>query len=163
MYKRQVVYLFRNETASPGLDASGFTTMRQINGVPGYYLTDAHTVALSTSDYYPFANARVIDIGCTITRANALPLVNSKVPTTTRNGLPGVITERKAQQIEAKLSGALITGMVSIDPANAVAANAVVNRTHSILADGNLIIAVAIQPFAYARTVTVNIGLAVQA
>ena len=105
----------------------------------------------------------MIDIGCTITRANALPLVNSKVPTTTRNSLPGVITERKAQQIEAKLSGALITGMVSIDPANAVAASAVVNRTHNILADGNLIIAVAIQPFAYARTVTVNIGLAVQA
>lgn len=155
-----VVYIYRNETATPGLDAAGYTTLRQINGVPGYYITDAHTCSLATSDYYPFTNARVVDIGCTITRANALPLVNSKVPTTTRDGNPGVITEKKAQQIESRLGGALITGMVATQPQNATAAAAVVDRTHNILADGNLIIAVGIVPFAYARTITVYIGLA---
>ncbi len=155
-----VSYIFRNETATPGLDAAGYTTLRQINGVPGFYITDAHTCSLATSDYYPWTNARVIDIGCTVTRANALPLVNSKIPTTTRNGNVGVITEKKAQQIEAKIGGALITVMVATQPQNAVAAAAVVDRTHNILADGDLIIAVGIQPFAYARTVTVYIGLA---
>jgi len=50
--------------------------------------------------------------------------------------------------------------MVATQPQNAVAAAAVVDRTHDILADGNLIIAVGIQPFAYARTVTCYIGLA---
>ena len=155
-----VTYIYRNETATPGLDAAGYTTLRQINGVPGYYITDAHTCSLATSDYYPFTNARVIDIGCTVTRANALPLVNSKIPTTTRNGQAGVITEKKAQQIEAKIGGALITVMVATVPQNAVAAAAVVDRTHNILSDGNLIIAVGIQPFAYSRTVTVYIGLA---
>lgn len=158
-----VTHLFRNETATPGLDAAGYTTMRQINGVPGFYITDAHTCSLETSDYYPFTNARVIDIGCTVSRANALPLVNSKVPTTTRGSEVGVITEKKAQQIDTRLGGALVTVMVATQPQNAVAANAVVDRDHNILADGNLIIAVAIQPFAYARTVTVNIGLAVSA
>jgi hypothetical protein len=155
-----VSYIFRNETATPGLDAAGFTTLRQINGVPGFYITDAHTCSLSTSDYYPFTNARVIDIGCTVTRANALPLVNSKIPTTTRGGNVGVITEKKAQQIEARIGGALITVMVATVPQNAVAAAAVVDRTHNILSDGNLIISVGIQPFAYSRTVTVYIGLA---
>ena len=158
-----VVYIFRNETATPGMDAAGFTTLRQINGVPGYYITDAHTCSLATSDYYPFTNARVIDIACTVTRANSLPLVNSKIPTTTRGSFVGVITEKKAQQIEAKIGGALIIVMVDTQPQNAVAANAVVDRTHNIIADGNLIIAVAVQPFAYARTVTVYIGLAVAA
>ncbi len=158
-----VVYLFHNETATPGLDAAGFTSLRQINGVPGFYITDAHTCSLSTSDYYPFTNARVIDIGCTVTRANALPLINSKVPTTTRGANPGVITEKKAQQIEGQIGGALVVVMVDTQPQNAVAASAVVDREHNILADGNLIIAVAIQPFAYARTVTVYIGLAVAA
>ena len=71
--------------------------------------------------------------------------------------------EKKAQQIEAQIGGALIVVMVDTQPQNAVAASAVVDRTHNILADGNLIIAVAIQPFAYARTVTVYIGLAVSA
>ncbi len=158
-----VVYIFRNETATPGMDAAGFTTLRQINGVPGFYITDAHTCSLTTSDYYPFTNARVIDIGCTVVRANALPLVNSKIPTTTRGSFVGVITEKKAQQIEGIIGGALIVVMVDTQPQNAVAANAVVDREHNILADGNLIIAVAIQPFAYARTVTVYIGLAVAA
>lgn len=158
-----VVHIFRNETATPGLDAAGFTTLRQINGVPGFYITDAHTLALATSDYYPFTNARVIDIACTISRANALPLVNSKVPTTTRDGNPGVITEKKAQQIESRINGALDTSMVSTQPQNAVATDVTVDREHNILADGNLIIAVAVQPFAYARTITQNIGMAVQA
>ncbi len=158
-----VISIFRNETATPGLDAAGYTTLRQINGVPGFYITDAHTCSLATSDYYPFTDARVIDIGCTVTRANALPLINSKIPTTTRGSFVGVITEKKAQQIEALIGGALLTTMVDTQPQNAVAANAVVDRTHNILADGNLIIAVAIQPFAYARTVTVYIGLAVSA
>ncbi len=158
-----VTYLFRNETATPGLDAAGYTTLRQINGVPGFYITDAHTFALATSDYYPFTNARVIDIGCTVTRANTLPLINSKIPTTTRGTSVGVITEKKAQQIEGQVGGALLVVMVDTQPQNAVAANVVVDRDHNILADGNLILAVAIQPFAYSRTVTVNIGLTVKA
>jgi hypothetical protein len=159
-----VVYLFRDENATQGLDAAGYTTMRKLPGQPGFFVTDAHTFSASTSDYYPFTNARVIDIGCTVTRANALPLVNGKIPTKTdtSRGLVNVITERKAQQIEAEINNALLTTMVSTDPANAVAASTVVNRTHN-MADGNLILAVGIQPFFYSRTVTVNIGLAVSA
>lgn len=158
-----VIHLFRDENASPGLDAAGYTTMRTFPGLPGFYITDAHTCSSTTSDYYPFTNARVIDLGCHIALINALPLVNGKVPTTVRNGLVGVITEKKAQQIEARLDNALLTGLVNIEPQDAVDASTTVNRTHNILSDGNLIIAVGIQPFAYSHTVTVNIGLTVSA
>jgi hypothetical protein len=158
-----VVYIFRDENATPALDAVGYTTLRKFPGVPGFYITGAHTCTVTTSDYFALTNARVVDRGCAIARLNTLPLVNSKVPTTTRNGLSGVITEKKAQQIEGKLDSALATGLVDIDPADAVAVSATVNRTHNILADGQLIIAVAIQPFAYSKFITVNIGMAVQA
>jgi hypothetical protein len=160
-----VVSLYRNENATPGLDAVGYTTMRTFpgNGLNGFFITDAHTLTATTSDYYPLTNARVIDRACGIARINTLPLINSKIPTTTRNNIAGVITEKKARQIEAKLDGALQTELVFAEPQDAVAASASVNRTHDILADGNLIIAVAVQPFAYSRTVTVNIGMAVAA
>lgn len=158
-----ITYLFRDENATPALDAAGMTTLRTFPGIPGFFFTDAHTCSLSTSDYYPATNARVIDRGCGIARLNAFPNVQSKIPTTVRNGLVGVITEKKAQSLEGKMDSALATGMVDTSPQDAVAASASVSRTHNILSDGNLIIAVAIQPFAYARTVTVNIGLAVSA
>lgn len=163
-----VTKLYRDETATPGLDAVGFITMRSFpgsvatgGGLPGFFITDGHTMDVTTSDYYPLTNARVIDLGCTIARGSALGLVNSKIPTTTRNGLVGVITEVRAQQIDSRITSALTTALVNTDPADAVAAKATVSRTHNILADGDLIIGVAIQPFAYARLVTINIGLAV--
>jgi len=165
-----VTYLYRNEQATPGLDAVGFDTLRTYpgsiasgTGLAGFFITDAHTMSATTSDYYPFTNARVIDLGCTIAKATALQYVQSKIPTTTRNGLVGVITEEKAQIIERVMNSALLTGLVNTEPQDAVAAATQVNRTHNILSDGNLIITIAIQPFAYARTVTVNIGLAVVA
>lgn len=158
-----VVSIVRDENKTPALDAAGLGTLRTFPGFPGFYITSAYTLTFSTSDYYPLTNARVIDLACGIARRQALPLVNSKIPTTTRNGIAGVITEKKAQQIEAQIDSALNTGLVDTQPQDAVAAAATVNRTHIILSDGNLIIAVAVQPFAYARTVTVNIGLAVSA
>lgn len=156
-----VVFLYRDENATPALDAARFITCRTIPNYPGFYLTDGHTFALSTSDYAPLTNARVIDRACTTARTNALPLVNSKIPTKTDGS--GSITEKKAQQIEAKLDSALDTTLVSASPQDAVAATAQVNRTHNILSDGQLILTVAVQPYAYARTVSVNIGLSTSA
>lgn len=154
-----VTELYRDEDATPGLDAARFVTMRTFPGVPGFYITDGHTMALTTSDYSRLTNARVVDLGCGLARTAAIPQVNGKIPTTTG----GVITELKAQQIEALVQNSLDTGLVTTEPQNAVASRVVVNRTHNILSDGNLILNVGIQPFAYARLITVNIGLVVSA
>lgn len=158
-----VVYIFRDEAATPGLDAVGFNVMRKWLGTPGFYFTGGHSATLTTSDFFPATNCRVMDRLCGVSRQAALPLVLSKIPTTTRNGLVGVITESKAQFIEGKLDSAISTAMVLTSPADLVAGSATVNRTHNILSDGNLIISVAGQPFGYARTITENIGFAVSA
>ena len=165
-----VTKLYYDEAATPGLDAVGYVTLRTFagslssgTGLPGFFITDGHTLDTVTSDYYPLTNARVIDRACTLARAEALPLVNSQVPTTTRNGIPGIITLVRAGQINSQITSALTTALVNNSPQDAVAASAQVDLTHNILADGNLIIGIAVQPFAYARTITVNIGLAVQA
>ncbi len=165
-----VTSLYRDETATPGLDAVGFITMRTFpgnvatgGGITGFFITDGHTMDATTSDYYPLTNSRVIDKGCTVARGSALPLVNSKIPTKTTGNFQGSITEARAQQIDAKVGGALNASLVDTDPADAVAASATTDRTHNIIADGNLIINVAIQPYAYARTITIPIGLTTQA
>jgi hypothetical protein len=161
-----VVGLFRDENATPAFYAAGITCHRTFtnNGnVTGFYVTQGLMATVSTSDYYTLTNSRVVDRACAITLATALTYTLSKIPTTTRNGVSGVITERKAQKIEGRLDGALQTGMVDTDPADAVAVNAVVNRTHQVSSDNQLIISVAVQPFFYAKTITVNIGLTVQA
>jgi Protein of unknown function (DUF2586) len=157
-----VAYLYRDEAATPALDAQGFTTLRTWPGAStGFFVTDCHTLTVATSDYYPATNARVVDEACATAFAAAAPLILSKVPTTTRNGQAGVITEKKAQSIENGITAELETVMVNVDPADAVAVGVTVDRTHNILADGQLIMTGAVQPFAYAKSITFNIGLTV--
>lgn len=161
-----VIGLFRDENATPAFYAAGITCHRTFtnNGnVTGFYVTQGLMATVSTSDYYTLTNSRVIDRGCSIVMASALIYTLAKIPTTTRNGTPGVIQERKAQKIETRLRGILLTGMVDTDPADAQGVDVTVNRTHQISSDSQLIMAVAIQPFFYSKTITVNIGLTVQA
>ncbi len=159
-----VVSIYRDEFATPALNALGFITLRTFpgnisagTGLAGYYLTNGWTLDAVTSDYYPLANKRVIDRACGVAKAAALPLVNSKIPT--KNG--GVITERKAQTIEGTVNDAMLTALVNTSPQNATACSSAVDRVHNILADGLLIITIAVRPFAYAQFITVNLGLAV--
>jgi hypothetical protein len=128
-------------------------------GLAGYYLTDGHTMDTVVSDYYPLTNARVIDLGCTVAVASTLPLVNSKIPTKNKPGYPGCITELRARQIDAAVSADLQTALVNAQPQNAVAASATCNRFNNVLSTSQLIIAVGIQPYGYAKYIYVPIGL----
>lgn len=157
-----VIYLFRNEYSTQALDAAGLTTMSQYPGVAGFYMTDAHTCTLATSDYYPWTNARVVDRASQVCRLNGMQLVNTKQPTTTRSGQPGCITEKAAAKIEKKINSALATALVDSNPQDAVATNVIVTRTNNLLSSGNLIITGVVQPYGYARTISFNVGLTVQ-
>lgn len=152
-----VTHLYRDENATPGFDAARIITLRTFPNYPGLYLTDGHTLALPTSDYAPLANARVVDEACTIARAQAMPIVQSKIATSPK--IPGAISAKAAQKIDGRMNDALSAGMVDTSPQDAVGAKATTNRTHNILSDGNVIISVGVEPFAYGKTITVNIAL----
>ncbi len=160
-----VTALYRDENATPGFFSAGITCLRTFSGAgtSGFYVTDAFTGTLSSSDYYPLTNARVIDRGCGIARAAALPYVQAKLPTTTRGAFVGVISEKKAKEIDGVVGGALQAALVLGSPQDAVGASATTNRTNNLLGTGQLIIAAAIQPFAYGKYVVVNIGMQVAA
>lgn len=157
--------IFRDENATPGFYAAGITCLRTFSGLGlnGIFVTKGLTATVSTSDYFPLTNERVINQACAIARLNTLSLINSKIPTQTRNGIAGTIREDAAQNIESHVTAALIAGLVSSSPQNAVAAKCVVVRTNNIYATGNLILNVSVQPFGYATTITVNVGMTLSA
>lgn len=160
-----VIGLFRDENATPALFAAGITCLRTFTnngGITGFFVTQGLMATIPTSDYYTLTNSRVVDRACTITMAAALIYTLAKIPTTTRSGQSGVITERKAQKIEGRLEGALLTGMVDTTPADAVGVRATVDRTHNILSDGHVPITVGVQPFAYGKFIDITIGMATQ-
>jgi hypothetical protein len=155
------VSLFRDENATQGFYTAGITCLRTYGAGSPIFLTRGLTAQPSNSDYYPLANSRVMNKACGIARLNAQIYINAKIPTTTRNGQPGVITESKAQEIENKISAALRAGLVDSSPQDAVGAACIVTRTNNVFSTGTLILTVAVQPYAYAPYIVINLGLTV--
>lgn len=159
------IKLYRDENATPGFFNAGITTLRTFSGqgLGGAYITRGLTGAASTSDYYSLANLRVINQAQATTRLGLLPLINTKVPTQTRNGIAGTVREDFAQKIEAKLSSQLRAALVSSTPQNAVAVSVQVVRTNNVFATGQLQVIVSVQPYAYAPFISATVGMVVQA
>jgi hypothetical protein len=159
------VKLYRDENATPGFFNAGITCLRTFSGLGlgGVYVTRGLTGALSTSDYYPLTNTRVIKQAQAITRLNLLPYINTKIPTQTRNGQVGTVREDFAQKIEAKLGAVLYAGLVASQPQNAVAVSAQVVRTNNIFSTGQLQVIVSVQPYAYSPFVVATVGMTIQA
>lgn len=144
-----------DEALDEGLSDAGFTTLRTWIGRPGFYVNDALTMASKIqSDYSELDDARVIDLACNITRQAALPLIRTKIAANSN----GTIQESAAKGIEAKLNNALLAGLVTVQPQQAVGARAIVDRTNNIVSTGTLQITVSVQKFAYAKNITVTIG-----
>lgn len=159
------IKLYRDENATPGFYAAGITCMRTFSGLGlgGVYITRGLTGTVSTSDYYPLTNERVVNQACAITRLNLLPYINAKIPTQTRNGIVGTVREDFAQKIEAKLGSVLYAGLVASSPQNAVAVSVQVVRTNNIFSTGQLQVIVSVQPYGYAQTIAANVGMTLQA
>jgi hypothetical protein len=147
-----VAAIFRDEFATPALDAVGFTTARTWVGLPGFYLTGGHTFAGVASDFNLIQNRRVMDQACRVARNSLVPVINSTIRTNTN----GTIYEKDAQRIEATVGSAL--GSAIVAPGWATSASVVVDRTNNILATQTLNVTVRIGADGYAKTINLNIG-----
>jgi len=150
---KNVASLYRDEVKTPFLDAARFTTMRTVQGRPGYYITNGNLMAPGGSDYSLVQRRRVMDVACNIVRAGELPFLNGsmRVQATT-----GYIDERDAQQFEAKVNSQLKAGVVATGDASA--SSVVVNRTTNVLSTNNLPVTVRLVPLFYAKQISTNIG-----
>lgn len=155
---------YRDDFANGGtFYGAGITTWRTYGAGSATYIARGLTGTVSTSDYYPLTNARVIDIASNIAVANAKQYILAKLPTQTRNGIAGTIREDAAQKIENRINSALSAGLVTSNPQNAVAASCVVGRTNNIFSTGQLQLTISVQPFGYPTTVVVNLGMSLSA
>ncbi len=149
-----VVSINRDEAQIQSLDPVGYCTLRSFVGLSGFYVTGVHSAAASNSDFYRLANVRVINEACGIAYVSALQFLNDNIPV--RSG--GTILETAAQKIETTINNALIAGLVSKTPADAVKTKVAVDRTNNILSTGTLQLTISVLPFGYADFIVINIG-----
>jgi hypothetical protein len=143
---------------------AGITSLQTYGG-SGTFINRGLMGTVSTSDYYPLTNARVVDQACGIVAVNGRKYTLARLPTQTRNGIQGTIREKEAQNIESRINSA-VAAQLPVGPlptGNAVASNVVVTRTNNIYSSGQLIFTLAVQPWGYATQIIANVGLTLQA
>jgi len=149
----RVASLSRDEAATPGLDAARFATLRTLVGLPGYYVTNAKTMATPGSDFTYLQHGRVMDIASTVVRAAMLQYLNTSVRV---NATTGVILEAEALAIETYIEGQLRASVTQPGYASDCAVQ--VDRTNNILSTNVLNVNFSITPLGYLKTINGTIG-----
>lgn len=146
--------LYRDEFATPALDAARFVTHRTYIGLPGYFITDGQTMAAPGSDYSSVMNLRVVCRAIDIVRFKAMLFLNKAIKVSSSTGF---IQEVEARKIEANIRQGLLDTLVADDEVSGV--EVVVSRTDNILVTSTLNIEISIIPKGYARRIVTTIGL----
>jgi hypothetical protein len=146
-----IVSLYRDENATPGLDAQRMVTLRKHIGRQGFYVTSGQTFAPTGSDYREVQNLRVMNKACRIARNGFLTYLNDRLRL---DRTTGFILEADARAIEAYVQGQLEAALG--DDVSGVTVT--VNRTDNVLSTRTLRGKVRVLPHAYASTIEVDIG-----
>lgn len=153
--------LYRDEFATPALDAARFNTLRTYQGKPGFFVSGTagsagvKAMTATTSDYYRFANGRVMDEACKQARAKALDYVQASVRV---NKTTGYILEQDAKTIEAGINNPLREKLLNSSPPNASDTSVRVSRNTNILSSATLPIDVRVTPKGYIGSLAMTIG-----
>ncbi|RTK98735.1 MAG: hypothetical protein EKK57_11200 [Proteobacteria bacterium] len=145
--------VFHDEYTSPSLDAARFTTIRTIPGIQGYYITNGRMFAPNGSDFTYQQYRRVMNRAETLLNAAATRFINTTVRT---NSVGGTIYEVDARKIEKNIY-AYMFGNMRQDVSNI---NVVVDRNNNVYSTLQINITANIQPFGYAKFITLTIGFA---
>jgi hypothetical protein len=145
--------IFHDEYVSPGLDAARFTTLRTIPGIQGYYITNGRMMAPNGSDFTYEQYRRVMDEAETLLNAAATKFINTTVRT---NKIGGTIYEVDARKIEKNIY-AYMFGNMRQDVSNI---GVVVDRNNNVYSTLTINITANVQPFGYAKFITLTIGFA---
>lgn len=147
-----VTELTHDEAATPGLDASGFTTARTFRGRKGFFITRGRNFLLG-SDYGPIEYARVIDKACRLGRFEALNYVNDDVRVSLATGK---IDPVDAAQIEAHLTAVLRASLLA--EGNCSDVFVTLNRDNNIISNRTQPMRVSILPLGYMEYINMDFG-----
>jgi len=142
--------IYHDEGQKPGLDVSRFSTLRTFKGLPGFYITNGRTFATPGSDFTYLQYRRVIDRAATLLGTVVKQYINTEV----RVNAAGQIAEIDARAIEDRILSYLYGQLKD----NVTAIDVKVDRTEVIVQTQTLKVTCAIQPFGYAKFITLTIG-----
>jgi len=147
-----ITRLYRDEYATPALDAARFTTLRTIIGQPGFFITRGRMMAALGSDFGTWHDRMVINKACRVTRFVMVQELNESV----RAKADGTIDEKDAQRIETTVARALFDNMVSTQ--NVVRATATIDRTINVSSTGRIQVDVRVRRRGYLEDIRVTLG-----
>lgn len=144
--------LYRDEAATPGLDAARFLTARTIVGKAGFFITRSRMGAQLSSDFTRWEYRRVVDKACRLTRNFMVEFLLDDV----RTNVNGTIFELDARAIEEGLKAILRENMVLTE--NVVAVSAIVDRAINVTTTGRVVVDVRIRRRGYLEDIRVTLG-----
>jgi hypothetical protein len=147
-----IVRLYRDEYATPALDAQRITTARTIIGKQGFFITRGRMLAPAGSDFSFWHDRMVVNKACRITRFVMVDELNESV----RTNANGTIFEADAQRIETTVTRALEDNMVAVG--NVVTARGVVNRSLNVTSTGRVEVDVRFRRRGYLEDIRVTLG-----
>lgn len=157
-----VLEISNNEFDNQDMDIAKFSVSDTKPLVVGYFLTNMRMKSPTGSDYKYWQHRRIMDVMCR-TVAGALVLYLSQGFATNSDG---TIEESEAKRIEAEVSEKIKIALV--DPKNVEgraghvsAFSFTVDRSNNLLQSETLQTSVAARPFGYAKTITTELGFAV--
>lgn len=149
---KNVLSLYRDERATPALDAARFVTAGSVLDV-GYFFTRGKMMASTSSDYQQVMARAVMDRAETVAKGAFFKFVNKDLRI---DPVTGHINERDAQTIEANVNAELEAALISEDEASSV--RTVLSRDDNLLSTSTLNAEVEIVPKGYSETIKVGIG-----
>jgi len=152
-----VVSLYRDENATPGLDAARITTLRTFQGLSGYYVTNGKIAAAAGSDFAEVMHRRVMDKACRLTRSRILRWLNLDLKV---DRLTGYLTKDEIAGIQADMTQYLRAGMKAGQEEGAEVSDIyyVVTPNNPILSNKTLYGKVRVLPKAYANYIDTELG-----
>lgn len=143
-------YIYHDESANPGLDASRFTSAWSIIGLPGLYILNPNLMAPVGSDFTLLEHGHVIDAATYAAYYFFVKRLSSSVRV---NATTGFILQQDANTLQQGSNAALQTAL-----GNAVSAvNTIVSTTDNILSTSTLTVTIQITPLAYLKAINVTL------
>lgn len=154
----------QSQATIDALTEDGYLFLVKETGVNGSFHNDSPTATALTSDYAYIENNRTIDKAVRLVRENLIPKINSPlyVNPTTGELSEATISDFKNDAFKA-LENMAANAEISTNPDGTLPENSVIiDPAQDVLTTSTITLTVQIVPVGVARTITVNIGFAVQ-
>lgn len=148
-----VTKLYRDENATPALDAAGFVTLRTWDGAAGFFVSNPRIMAPLGSDFWLAQYRRIMDRACAVDRNAMLKYSSAKIKVDAKTGF---ILAYIADAIDDDCGGQLKSSLVR--PGHATSATSLIARDQNLLSVPTLITEVRVVPPTYPKGITINIG-----